>query len=192
MRFSSGTSGMPFGTAQETATPSRSRRRSQCSRVALCSWTTKRRRRRSSEVPGLRPGTSGSGEALKSRLRRYSFSSSGVFLDFFVGVAIGGALRLVLALLREAVERGRVLSVFGVLDQQVLGLLETFRLAAAALVNRLPGRVVVPVFVCLHAHRLPMPFECERRAHEREMRQCLREVTEHRACGWIDHLGVEA
>src|SRR5690348_15888408 len=132
MRLSPGTSGMPFGTAQETATPSRSRRRSQCSRVALCSWTTKRRRRRrSSEVPGLRPGTSGSGEPLKSRLRRYSFSSSGVFLDFFVGVAIRGALRLVLALLREAVERGCVLSAFGVLAQQVLGLLETFRLAAA-------------------------------------------------------------
>ncbi len=34
--------GMPRGTAQLTSTPSRSRRRSQCSAVAWCSWMTKR------------------------------------------------------------------------------------------------------------------------------------------------------
>ena len=37
-----GSSGMPLGIAHEAATPSCSRRRSQCSRVAWCSWTTKR------------------------------------------------------------------------------------------------------------------------------------------------------
>src|SRR5690349_18291666 len=153
MRFSPGTSGIPFGTAHDTATPSRSRRRSQCRRVALCSWTTKR-------APASAPPSpeAGSGEALKSRLRRYSFSWSGVFLDFFVGVAIGGAVRLVLPLLREPVERRRVLAVLRVLDQQVFGLLEAFRFTAAGLVDCLPGRIVVPVFVCLHAHRLPQSF----------------------------------
>ena len=33
----------PFGTAHDLRTPPSSRRKSQCSRVALCSWTTKRR-----------------------------------------------------------------------------------------------------------------------------------------------------
>ena len=37
-----GSSGIPLGTAHEASTPSRSRRRSQCSRRAWCSWTTKR------------------------------------------------------------------------------------------------------------------------------------------------------
>src|SRR5436190_20282042 len=97
---------MPFGTAHETATPSRSRRRSQCRRVALCSWTTKR-------LPEAAASASapGSGVAPKSRLRRYSFSPSGVFLAFFVGVAIRGAVRLFLSLLGEAVGRGRVLGI---------------------------------------------------------------------------------
>ena len=33
--------GTPRGTAQLTSTPSRSRRKSQCSAVAWCSWITK-------------------------------------------------------------------------------------------------------------------------------------------------------
>ncbi len=37
-----GSSGIPLGTAHEASTPSCSRRRSQCRRVAECSWTTKR------------------------------------------------------------------------------------------------------------------------------------------------------
>ena len=37
-----GVSGRPFGTAHEASAPSRSRRRSQCRRLALCSWITKR------------------------------------------------------------------------------------------------------------------------------------------------------
>src|SRR4051794_40634032 len=130
MRFSPGTSGIPFGTAQETATPSRSRRRSQWSRVALCSWTTKRFSPES--APGSGPG---SGEAPKSRLRRYSLSCSGVFLDLFVGVSIRSAAGLVLAFLREAIQRRRVLTVLRVFDQQILGLLEALLLTAAALIH---------------------------------------------------------
>src|SRR3954454_22952996 len=147
MRFSPGSSGMPFGTAQETATPSRSRRRSQWSRVALCSWTTKRFLAES--APGSGPG---SGVAPKLRLRRYSLSCSGVFLDLFVGVSIRSAAGLVLAFLGEAVERRRVLGVLGVVDQQVLGLLEALLLASAALVHGLERGVVAAVLVCLHGH----------------------------------------
>src|SRR3954454_2727821 len=152
MRFSPGTSGMPLGTAHETATPSRSSRRSQCSRVALCSCTTKR-----SPAAASSPAGAGSGEARKSRLRRYSFSWSGVFLGFFVGVTVGSAVRLVLALLGEAVEGNRVLGVLGVLDQEVLGLLEALLLAAAGLVHGLPGGIVAAVLVCLHALQSKAP-----------------------------------
>src|SRR4051812_5555382 len=145
MRFSAGTSGMPFGTAHETATPSRSRRRSQWSRVALCSWTTKRL------PPDSALSGAGSGEASKSRLRRYSFSCSVVFLEFFVRVAICRAAGLVLTLLGEAIlERGRVLAVLGVLDEQLLRLLEAFLLAAAGLVYGLPRGVVGAFLGCLH------------------------------------------
>src|SRR5215208_5910089 len=66
--FSSGSVGMPLGTAHDASTPSRSSRRSQCSRRAWCSWMTKRLR---SSLPG-RPA--GSGVSAKSRLRLYSSS----------------------------------------------------------------------------------------------------------------------
>src|SRR3954470_7077601 len=142
MRFSPGTSGIPFGTAHETATPSRSSRRSQCRRVALCSWTTKRGSGTEGTVPSVPPSdASGSVVAPKSRLRRYSASSSAVFLEFFVGFAIGLAGGLFLALLGEAVRRGGVLAVLGVLTQELLGLLESFLLAAARLVYSLPGGI---------------------------------------------------
>src|SRR5713101_6290288 len=61
---------MPFGTAHETPTPSFSNRRSQCSRRAWCSWTTKRSAR------GAFFGTRapGSGVFLKSLLALYSAS----------------------------------------------------------------------------------------------------------------------
>ncbi len=64
--FSPGSSGIPFGTAQETSTPSRSRRRSQCRRRALCSWITKRGS--FSARVAFRFGA-GSGVFAKSRLR---------------------------------------------------------------------------------------------------------------------------
>src|SRR4051794_23294947 len=135
MRFSSGTCGMPFGTAQDTATPSRSRRRSQCRRVALCSWTTKRGSS-PSEPDGPGPG---SGVAPKSRLARYSASpGSGFFfvcLPGFVRFAVLLLVGLRLAFLGEAVERGRVLGVLGVLAQQLLGLLEALGLAAARFID---------------------------------------------------------
>src|SRR5215212_7446301 len=66
--FSSGSIGMPLGTAHDASTPSRSSRRSQCSRRAWCSWMTKRLR---SSLPGL---PAGSGVSAKSRLRLYSSS----------------------------------------------------------------------------------------------------------------------
>src|ERR1039458_4126452 len=63
---------MPLGTAQETSTPSRSRRRSQCKAVAWCSWTTKRGR-----ADGATTGDpAGSGVSEKSRLARYWASRS--------------------------------------------------------------------------------------------------------------------
>src|SRR5687768_16756471 len=119
---------MPFGTAHETATPSRSRRRSQCSRVALCSCTTKRLPGEPAPVPGP-----GSGVAPKSRFARYSPNSSGVrvarrrnafFADDFtalhdlVGVTVLGLL--LLGLLGKAVEGGRVLAVLCVVAQHLL------------------------------------------------------------------------
>src|SRR6266699_4763210 len=71
LRF--GSSGTPLGTAHETSTPSRSRRKSQCSEVAWCSWTT-------NESPFLRRGLRrrgiGSLVRLGSRLRRYSSSGA--------------------------------------------------------------------------------------------------------------------
>src|SRR5213593_4315294 len=68
--FFFGSGGMPLGTAQDTPTPSFSRRKSQCRRRAWCSWTTNRSARaalRSTRAPG-------SGVFLKSRLASYSAS----------------------------------------------------------------------------------------------------------------------
>src|SRR5712692_10621363 len=68
--FFFGSGGMPLGTAHDTPTPSFSRRRSQCSRRAWCSWTTKRSAffaRRATFAPG-------SGVRLKSLLASYSAS----------------------------------------------------------------------------------------------------------------------
>src|SRR3954452_9947985 len=72
LRFSSGVIGIPFGIAQERRAPSCSRRRSQCNRVAECSWITKRGRSAVSAEP-----PAGSGEDLKSRFRSYSRSFLG-------------------------------------------------------------------------------------------------------------------
>src|SRR3954453_21324057 len=188
IRFSPGTSGIPFGTAHETATPSRSRRRSQCRRVALCSWTTKRF---PSEVPEPCSGTSGSDVASKSRLRRYSASSSAVFLEFFVGFAIRLAVGLFLALVGETVQRDRVLAVLGVFTQELLRLLESFLLAAARLVYSLPGGIVLPVLWGLHVEALPVLGDCERGADQRQVRERLREVAEHAPGSRVELLAVE-
>ena len=50
-RFSAGSGGIPLGIAHEASTPSCSSRRSQCRRVAWCSWTTNRGRRPSAPPP---------------------------------------------------------------------------------------------------------------------------------------------
>ena len=65
-RLSLGASGMPLGIAHEASTPSCSSRRSQCRRVAWCSWTTKRR-------PSALAASSpiGSGVFCAERLDRY-------------------------------------------------------------------------------------------------------------------------
>src|SRR5579885_823839 len=60
----------PFGTAQDFNTPSSSRRRSYCRRVAACFCTTNSR----SPAPSAEP--LGSVVFLKSRLRRYSARSA--------------------------------------------------------------------------------------------------------------------
>src|SRR5438477_9945759 len=61
---------MPLGTAQETSTPSRSRRKSQCRRRAWCSWTTNL----GCLVLGVLVAALGSGVCSKLRLALYSFS----------------------------------------------------------------------------------------------------------------------
>src|SRR3954470_12273690 len=66
---------MPFGIPQLRRTPSCSSRRSQCRRVAECSWMTKRGRSAVGELAGWRVGwTPGSGVSWKSRFRSYSRS----------------------------------------------------------------------------------------------------------------------
>ena len=67
----SGSWGTPRGSAQESATPRCSSRRSQCRLVASCCWTTKR-------PPPACPASPpcGSGVRSKSRFRRYSPSRS--------------------------------------------------------------------------------------------------------------------
>src|SRR4051812_7688732 len=144
MRFSPGTSGMPLGTAHDAATPSCSRRRSQCRRVALCSWTTNR-----PPAASVSPGA-GSGVAPKLRFARYSASPLEVGLFLFVCFAIRRPAGLILALLGEAVERGRVLAVLGVFAQQLLGLFEAFLLSTSGFVHSLPRRVVSAFFWGLH------------------------------------------
>src|SRR5712692_2246110 len=71
--FFFGSGGMPLGTAHDTPTPSFSSRRSQCSRLAWCSWTT-RRGARASLRSGDRTREPGSGVFLKSLLASYSAS----------------------------------------------------------------------------------------------------------------------
>src|SRR5919109_827101 len=66
-----GSGGMPLGTAHDASTPLRSSRRSQCSEVAWCSWTTKR-----ASFAVASPGSpAGSGVREKSRFSRYVRSS---------------------------------------------------------------------------------------------------------------------
>src|SRR5215831_1245940 len=67
-----GSSGTPRGTAHETRTPSRSRRRSQCRRRAWCCWTTKRRTWEAASSVVASPA--GSGVSWKSRLALYERS----------------------------------------------------------------------------------------------------------------------
>src|SRR6476661_4548258 len=79
-RFTPGTSGGPFGTAQLFRTPSRSSRRSQCTRSPVrprgvwCSWTTNV----SSLPTGSALPAAGTGSAVRagSRFARYSASGS--------------------------------------------------------------------------------------------------------------------
>src|SRR5690349_15640611 len=79
-RLLPGSSGGPFGTAQLFRTPSRSRRRSQCTRSPVrprgvwCSWTTKV----SSSPTGRGCPAAGTGSSVRagSRLARYSASGS--------------------------------------------------------------------------------------------------------------------
>ena len=66
--------GMPLGTAQFTSTPSRSRRTSQCNRVAWCSWMTKRGRSPPG-CPGL--GDVGMGSGVRSARRLAMYEASG-------------------------------------------------------------------------------------------------------------------
>src|SRR6059036_107710 len=73
-----GSSGMPLGTAHEASTPSCSSRRSQCRRVAWCSWTTNwPDATGAGAVSPSRPASpAGSAVVAKSRLARYSASRS--------------------------------------------------------------------------------------------------------------------
>src|SRR4051812_12497644 len=70
---------MPRGSAHDASVPSFSRRRSQCSRVAWGSWTTKRR-----PSPALSPPP-GSGVIDRSRLLLYAPSLSAMATIFTIG-----------------------------------------------------------------------------------------------------------
>ncbi len=72
MRFSDGTAGMPLGIAHDASAPSCSSRRSQCSRVAWCSWITNRGSATASSPPGpAEVSPDGSEVVAKSRLAWY-------------------------------------------------------------------------------------------------------------------------
>ncbi len=81
-RFSFGSCGTPFGSAQDARAPSRSSRRSQCSRRAWCSWTTNR-------SPLARFGffpLRGSGVFSNDRFPSYSVSFLDATCDRILGI----------------------------------------------------------------------------------------------------------
>src|SRR2546423_5863999 len=114
-----GSSGIPLGTAHEARTPSCSGRRSQCRRVAWCSWTTKRPAAAGASAPS--PAPAGSLVAAKSRLPRYSASRSRVMPSAIGGDARALA-RVVRALARVARDLGDV-DLVGLAVDRLVGLL---------------------------------------------------------------------
>src|SRR5215210_1216017 len=92
-RFSSGCAGMPFGSAHDAATPSCSRRRSQCRWLASCSWITNR------PLPAALPrfafgapsSPEGSGVSSNLRLALY-FARSRAMRAMLEGLDAGRAL----------------------------------------------------------------------------------------------------
>src|SRR5215217_7984641 len=97
--LSSGSLGMPLGTAHEASTPSRSSRRSQCRRRAWCSWMTKRL---SSPLCGL---PAGSGVSSKPRLRLYSSSLRAIGEILTIGHSTHPVEQFVALLERNGVQR---------------------------------------------------------------------------------------
>src|SRR4051812_503141 len=139
---------MPLGIAHEASVPSCSRRRSQCRRVAWCSWTTKRPAAAGSPSPAAPVGSL---VVAKSRFARYSarrsFATTAltVLVGFLVGLAVGLGAVLLLGevLLTDAhLDLGLGRALLGVLAELLLGHLEALRLAAAGLVDRIHGGVV--------------------------------------------------
>src|SRR4051812_37264880 len=136
---------MPLGIAHEASVPSCSRRRSQCRRVAWCSWTTKRPAAAGSPSPAAPVGSL---VVAKSRFARYSarrsFATTAltVGVGFLVGLAVGlGAVLLLgdVLLADPHLHLGLGRALLGVLDELLLGHLEALRLAAAGLVDRIHG-----------------------------------------------------
>src|SRR4051812_28139102 len=146
---------MPLGTAHEASAPACSRRRSQCRRVAWCSWTTKRPAAAGSP-PAAWPA--GSFVLAKSRLAReaasFSFAMgrrpSAVAVQLLVGLPVFGGVVLLFARLLLAhadLDLGLGRPVLGVLDELLLGHLEALGLAAAALVDGIHRGVVGEVLL---------------------------------------------
>src|SRR5690349_12569314 len=78
--FTPGSVGSPFGNAHDTSTPSRSRRKSWCRRVAWCSWMTNiGSPARAASGPPI-----GSGVFAESRIARYVPSRSSTSLPRWV------------------------------------------------------------------------------------------------------------
>src|SRR3954454_24933926 len=121
-RFTPGSSGGAFGTAQLFRTPSRSSRRAQCTRSprprgVWCSWTTKVAPSSSGPRIGRGCPSRGTGSAVRagSRLARYSASGSGPDRRAGTSGAAAGALGRLLVGRRRLLRGGRLLGRGGAL-----------------------------------------------------------------------------
>src|SRR5256714_5384785 len=135
---------MPLGTAQEASAPSCSRRRSQCRRVAWCSWTTKR----PAAAGWVAPSPAGSGVVSNCRFARYSarrsFATAGLAVRVLlrVGLAVLGARVLLLGerlVAHVDLDLGLGRAVLAVLDELFLGHLPALGLSAAGFVDGVHG-----------------------------------------------------
>src|SRR3954453_17207553 len=136
-RLSFGSSGRPLGIAHDASAPSCSRRRSQCRRVAWCSWMTKRGW---SAVAAGAPA--GSGVASKSRFVRYVFRRSATPSRYPTAHEGRPATRRTALAPSAAGDRGQDLHLVAVGDRRVEAVGEADVLAVDVDVDEAPQRAV--------------------------------------------------